>query len=330
MKLTPRRAKPRRAGRVTLLGPQALEVTLDRIAPTLPEGPIATITAGWQERESEDAELDGYLGGRSRNLELYRRSETLSELDPELHEAHRATQDRLKLLRRAYNVRLAHLMGAWSELVDMLGDDAVLRPERESALEAIRALDSDHLARVREIRLEYENAHRPGERYEVVRQRTAIDGVLDGAETVVIAGGHVAVLLNRLNLFGMGERLAGRTIVAWSAGAMALAGRVVLFHDQPPQGPGHAEVLEHGLDLYPTLLPFPYARQRLDLDDRARSGRLARRFAPARCAVLDAGTRLEWAGRGWRPHGPAQRISEDGRLADLRLQRRSRRAEEMS
>ena len=40
-------------------------------------------------------------------------------------------------------------------------------------------------------------------------------------------------------------------VVAWSAGAMVLTERVVLFHDDPPHGAGIAEVLDVGLGLVP-------------------------------------------------------------------------------
>ena len=58
--------------RVTLLGPQR-RPTLDTVAASLyPEGPVATITAGWQEREPDDGELGKLLGARDVNLQIGR------------------------------------------------------------------------------------------------------------------------------------------------------------------------------------------------------------------------------------------------------------------
>src|SRR5206468_741883 len=69
--------------RVTLLGPQR-RPTLDTVAASLyPEGPVATITAGWQEREPDDGELGKLLGARDVNLGLYRRLLDVQERDPE-------------------------------------------------------------------------------------------------------------------------------------------------------------------------------------------------------------------------------------------------------
>jgi len=132
------------------------------------------------------------------------------------------------------------------------------------------------------------------------------------------------VLLNRLNLFGLGDLLAGKILIALSGGAMVLSPRVVLFHDSPPQGPGHAEAFEDGLGLFPGIVPLPYGSQRLRTDDRERSGRFARRFAPATCVLLDAGTHVEWRRRGWRSVGEALAIQPDGGLAPLRARSRAR------
>ena len=292
------------------------------VAEVAPTGTIATITAGWQEREREDEELDAALGGRSLNLGLYERFDRLSDEDSELATAHREIQDRLKLLRRAYNERLTRLMDAWVAIAGLVGDPEVLEPEREAALEAIRRLDAHQLSRVQEMRTAFAKRYRVAERPAVTRQREEIAKLLADVKTVVVAGGHVAVLLNRLNLFGLRDLLAGKSLIAYSAGAMALSPRVVLFHDSPPQGAGNAEALEKGLGLFPGILPLPSGSRRLRTDDRERAGRFSRRFAPDTCVLLDPGTRVQWRGRGWRSVGKALFIESDGTLEPLRGYRR--------
>jgi hypothetical protein len=116
---------------------------------------------------------------------------------------------------------------------------------------------------------------------------------------VAFAGGHVAALLNRLRLFDVASVVGERPIVAWSAGAMALSERIVLFHDSPPWGAGNAEVLDHGLGLCPGVLPLPHARRRLRLQDPRRVDLLVRRFAPLRCVGLDEGSKLRGRGAVW-------------------------------
>jgi hypothetical protein len=94
------------------------------------------------------------------------------------------------------------------------------------------------------------------------------------------------VLVNRLLLFGLESLIGARTLFAWSAGAMAVSQRVVLFHDDPPQGQGASEVLDAGLGLVPNLVVFPEPERRLKLDDAVHVGLMARRFAPSRCIAL--------------------------------------------
>ena len=313
----------RRARHVILLGPQTLE---ENVAGALGDpsgaGRVATITAGWQERESEDEALDLALGGGTVNLKLYERAESVAEEDPELATARRSIQDRLKLLRRAYNVRLARLMEAFAALEDFPGDATILDPERAAALDAIRLLDRRQAERIGEMRDAFDRRFSPHDRPSIRRHRREIAEVLRDAGVIVVAGGHVAVLLNRLNLFGLGAELAGRKLIAWSAGAMALSPLVVLFHDSPPQGPGNAEVLESGLDLFPVVVPLPYASRRLRADDLRRMSRFARRFAPQRCVFLDAGTRIEWKRGGWRAVGEAREIAPDGRTVTMATTKR--------
>ena len=87
-------------------------------------------------------------------------------------------------------------------------------------------------------------------------------------------------------------------MIAWSAGAMALTDRIVLFHDRAPQGPGHPEVYGSGLSVLRDVVLLPHAKTRLLLDDTARMAVFARRFAPARCVLLEQGTRLDTEGTG--------------------------------
>ena len=47
-------------------------------------------------------------------------------------------------------------------------------------------------------------------------------------------------------------------VIAWSAGAMALADRIVLFHDRSPHGPGHPEVYGSGLSVVRDVVLLPH------------------------------------------------------------------------
>ena len=124
-----------------------------------------------------------------------------------------------------------------------------------------------------------------------------------------------------LHLFNVAAALqfpAGRpAVIAWSAGAMALADRIVLFHDRSPHGPGHPEVYGSGLSVVRDVVLLPHARARLLLDDTARMAVFARRFGPARCVLLEAGTRLELSDAGAGLPPGTRVLAEDGHVASL-------------
>ncbi|HJZ03955.1 MAG TPA: hypothetical protein VJ305_24820, partial [Streptosporangiaceae bacterium] len=106
-------------------------------------------------------------------------------------------------------------------------------------------------------------------------------------------------------------------VIAWSAGAMALADRIVLFGDRSAHGPGHPEVYGSGLSVVRDVVLLPHAKARLLLDDVPRMAVFAQRFAPACCVLLEAGTRVELSdgSAGW-PAG-ARVLGEDGHVTSL-------------
>ncbi len=285
-----------------VLGPQRTETTVGRVVDRLaPHGTVAGISAGWQEREAEDGEFNDAVGGRLRNLELHRRGERVLTRDPDLRSAHRAVQRELKELRRLYDRRLGHAMSAWMELMD--AESPIARRERDEAEEAVRDLDRGHLRKVETLRRQFQERVNLWERDAVAEERGAVEQLVRESSLVAIAGGHVAVLLNRLRLFGLEPLLREKPLVCWSAGAMALASTVVLFHDRPPQGQGNAEAFENGLGILPDLVPLPHGARRLLLEDRGRVGRFAKRFGPSRCVVLDPGSELTREGDRWTSPG---------------------------
>lgn len=302
-------------GRVWLLGPQYHEPNLSDCLDSfeLPnDGPIAVVTAGWQEREGEDEELDKHLGGRSVDLELYKRADRVFRSDPELMQAHREMQRELREIERLYDMRLSFAREALLQLLGEIGEARVVEPEQEHAIRQLRELDAWHLERIISIRDEFEERWKPAKRESVAREREAVGSILREAAGIVVTGGHVAVLMNRLRLFGVRELLGSKTVIAWSAGAMTLTERVVLFHDHPPQGAGNAGILEQGLGLCPRLVALPDGRKRLSLDDPHRVSSLASRFAPAACIVMGDGDVMSWDGRSWNAPAGVSRLTPAG------------------
>lgn len=300
---------------LVLLGPQRFTPTVLATLDSLGvNGRVAVVTAGWQERESEVDELRQHVGRELTNLRLYERAEEVFEQDPELASAWRERQERLRELQELYRLRLDRALDAARELLVRRVGNPMLLEHRRAAIRALRTLDRQHLVHLRRLHAEFEQRWAPTSRPAVARHRGQLRQLLESSTALAVAGGHVAVLLNRLRLFDILPWVNGRPLVAWSAGAMALGERVVLFHDSPPQGPGNAEVLEVGLGVFPRVVPLPHARKRLCLEDPVRLALFARRFAPAHCVLLEAGTRLDWDGAGWRPGRGTRRLGRGGTL----------------
>ena len=303
--------------RVILLGPQR-RPTVDAVARSLGlDGPVATITAGWQEREADDRELSALLGGRAVNLGLYRRWQDVQDRDPEYLAGERRLAETLAGLQDVYLLRLDYALRAVYAVQRRAVSDGALA----DAVGAVRELDAAHLRQVNSARGEFFDRLQPHARPVIAEHRAAVERLLGQAPALVVAGGHVGVLADVLHLFNVAAALRS-PVIAWSAGAMALTDRIVLFHDRSPQGPGHPEVYGSGLSLLRDVVLLPHARARLLLDDAPRMAVFARRFAPARCLLLETGTRIDTGtGTGTGREGPwppgVRVIAEDGHVTAL-------------
>ena len=295
---------------ITLLGPQRrVAGARTAVADLIPEGPVAAINAGWRERESDTAELDAVLGGRMVNLELYRRWQQLTESDPPYADAERRLTANLEDLRGAYQLRLRHALAAVRAVSQRVGNDPVRVAARSDAVAGVRALDAWHIDRSAELRHAFYGEVGLGERPSVTDHRQSVARLLGDSAGLVVAGGHVGVLLHLLHVFGLAgvlrvDRPGGTTppnppgqarvpVIAWSAGAMALSPRVVLFGDHAPYGHPDPEVYAEGLGAYAHAIPFPHARRRLRLADSEHIDLVVARLAPYPALRLDDGVRLD-------------------------------------
>lgn len=298
---------------VTLLGPQRRPSVQHVIRELDPHAPVATVTAGWQEREPEDAELQGMLGGRALNLGLHGRWLDVHERDREYAHAEREHDAALSELRGMYLTQLDHaLLAAYA-----IGRGTENRPRFSEAalgdaIDVIRLIDEQHLNRVRAAQHAFYSAWRPEERPVIAHHREEVRRLLARTQAVVVAGGHVGELVRVLHLFQVEPHLP-RVVIAWSAGAMALSERVILFHDFVPHGVAQTEVFGEGLGVVHGLVPLPHMRRRLRVDDPVRMAVLARRFAPARCVVLDDGVRVPLA-PDEQPPSDARVVTETGQI----------------
>lgn len=292
------------------------------------EGTVLVLTAGWRHEETDDEALRRHLGPDVVVLPLYTWFEVVMKELPELRAAYRARQDAWIRMRQLHRLRLTPALDVVRSLwaAGTSGDDPVMTRELSAAMAHVRDLDRQMCDHVEAIRAEHAEAIGAQKGHKVVsnmleKARKAVED----ARVVVITGGHVAVLLNRIRFFGVDEALrtrhaSGGNIVAWSAGAMILTERVVLFYDDPPDGPSHPELLGRGLGLVEDIVMLPHAHQRLRLDDADRVALLSQRMGTA-CIGLENGAWLARDGQEWvnraEPH-TAVRLETDGRVECLR------------
>ncbi|PZS26079.1 MAG: hypothetical protein DLM59_18945 [Pseudonocardiales bacterium] len=299
---------------VVLLGPQRKPSVGPVVRSMDLPGRVATITAGWQEREPDDAELDQQLGAPGLNLSLYARWLDVLERDPEFATAERRLRALLDEVQEVYLVRLDHALRAVYAIARRGGNVLLQADALTEAIAAVREVDTRHLRRISDIHEEYYTTCPPHERPVIAEHRAAVAQRLHDTSALVITGGHVGVLVATLHLFNVAAALRS-PVIAWSAGAMALTDRVVLFHDRAAQGPGHPELYGSGLSLLRGVVALPHAGARLLLADSTRMAVFARRFAPARCIPLEAGGRVDVNGDTLPPG--TRVLGEDGRVRVL-------------
>jgi hypothetical protein len=307
--------------RLLLLGPQPRYQTLSQAMQRLqPAAAVAVVTAGWEEDELASDRLQPLmqvLPEGSFNLELHRRSEQLFAEDVELIETLRERQDRLRHLRYVYCKRLDDLLDAARQTLAREDPLLDLTPERDQAIDMLRQLDRQYFVRTSQVCDACDGQLDIARRPAVAAHRRDLQDQLRQASALVISGGHAGIILNRLRIFGVLELRPQLPVVAWSAGAMALADQPVLFHDSPPQGRGNAEVLRAGMSLYDDFLPLPDAHHRLLLDDRLRVTLFCRRFRDFQCVLFSEDTLMDRCRGSWWVSPQTQKMAEDGRLVSV-------------
>ena len=302
-----------------LLGPQRPTPNIgDALAATgFGDGRIAVVSAGWQEAEGDIDVVRELVPNTLDDLRIYKRSDEVFAADTELHTAYRERQDKLMELQRMYRLRLRQLTIAARAILRSKGDVAMIAEERRHAISQLRALDRHHLHQTQKINARFGRTYNAGNNTALADQYAAIRDELADYDAVMITGGNVVVLMNRLRLLGIGQLLAARNIVAWSAGAMALSERIVLFHDRLPQGRRDPEVMCEGLGIVSNTVLLPDARNRLRTQELTRARLFSRRFAPAGCLTLDNGSMLLLEGERVRQSEAVRHLDRDGRLTPV-------------
>ena len=303
-----------------LLGPQRPTVNLGSALArsAIGDGAIAVISAAWQEAEGDIEDIQRLIRNPLTDLRIYGKANELFSADAALLDAYRLRQDRLKEQQRLYRLRLRQLMIAARATLRADGEPTVLAAERRHAISQLRALDRHHLRQVGKLHGRFDSAINVDSNSRLADEVAALHEQLSQFETVLITGGNVAILLNRLRLFGLDQALQNKNIISWSAGAMALSDRIVLFHDKLPQGRRDAEILGQGLGIIPGVVLLPSATARLRMRDRLRVSLFDRRFSPSICMTLDSGSYLLFEGETLRDSDSAKRMTRGGKFMRVR------------
>ena len=298
---------------LVLLGPQpeyqTLRESLDRLCI---RGRVGLITAGWEDSEPEDEPIIRALPNRVHNLRLFQRTEKLFAEDPRVIELLQRRQDELRHLREVYRMRVGHLMESVRCVAEARTDLVDFSPELESALEMLRQLDREYFLRTCQLCDRYDDEIGFDQRPSIVAHRAALRDELQYIEALLIAGGHAAIILNRLKIFAILDLMPNVPVIAWSGGAMALASQLVFFHDRMPHGDCNPEVLRAGLGITDSILPFPDPKTRLNLNDHERMSLLARRFNSNECVLLDEQAWVERRQGIWEAGDQTRCLSQDG------------------
>lgn len=305
-----------------LLGPQRPVVNLrDAVdAAGIGEGPIAVISAGWQEAEGDIADVQEAVGLPLEDLGLYQRAEALLANEAAMAEAYRVRQNRLIEQQRLYRLRLKPLAQAARAVWRSEGEPDLLRAEKRHAIAQLRALDRHHLQRTELVHREFDTRYSGDTNARLAKHIAEIGEILTHCRAVLVTGGNVTVLLNRMRLFDIGRLIAALPVIGWSAGAMVLAERIVLFHDKTPQGRREPEVLGAGLGLVGGCVVLPDAERRLRRGDRPRTATFSRRFAPDTCYTLDSGSMLRLDSGIVVTARSVRRLKNDGRFSPVQPQ----------
>ena len=299
-----------------LLGPQRFRTTVGAaIRSVAPEGTIATVTAGWRDRESDTVELDATLEGRGRHLYLYGRLNDVLDSDQPFATAALAHRDAVDELAGIYSIRLQRALDSVYAVQRRTVRTDVAASAEADGVRVVQSIDRWYLDTVDQLRGELWAAA-PAEDIEPIqRHRAEVADAVGQASAIAIAGGHVGLLLRCLKLFEV-NLPTHLPVVAWSAGAMSLTERVVLYNDRGPSGVVGSEVWDRGLGRAPRIVAMPHARRRLQINDPMVLRVLARRFGDARCLLLDDGATVALGPNGELP-AEARVIGDDGLVHTL-------------
>ncbi|MBX3418496.1 MAG: hypothetical protein KF851_12900 [Pirellulaceae bacterium] len=279
-------------------------------------GPVGLVAAGWEEDENDDLWVRDSIRNPVINTMLYELADELFARDPAVLALLRERQDHLRELRDVYQIQLQHFCAIIRGLLIRRETQRTVAEPLDLTFSQLRKVDAQYLTSVAGVIRKYDRELSPKNRPSIVAYQKVVVKRLATCQALLIAGGHVGVLLNRLRLSRLLNQVPLPTI-AWSGGAMAL-GEVIFFYDHfHPHSGQETELSRHGLKCYRGVQVFPRAEQRLDLHQPVEMAMLAGRIV-SRSLVMDNESELEWSGKKLIHAVNVREISADGLLKEWR------------
>ena len=277
---------------------------------------VALVSAGWEEDEEDDQWVRDALDCQVVNTHLYRLADELFHQDPEVLTLLRERQDRLRELREVNELQTENLCVVARQLWQRQEQSAAAVFPLQQTIAQLRQIDVSYLQAVSTVIREFDQRIGSKRRPSVLAYREAVLKRIAGCQALLIAGGHVGVLLNRLNLCRL-LRHVSLPIIAWSGGAMVLGQRVVFYDHFVPHAKREVELSRKGLNLFSGMQLFPRAAERLNLQDVCELTLLARRM-DGECLVLDAHSQLEWTAHGRLNVENVRHVTSNGEVQEWR------------
>jgi hypothetical protein len=279
-------------------------------------GPVGLVSAGWEEDEQDDQWVRDSIRNPIVNSMLYELADEVFARDPEVLTLLRERQDHLRDLRDVYQLQLQHLSAILRGLLRRRETQSYVVAPLDLSFAQLRAVDKQYLDSVSEVIRQFDRKIAPKDRPSLVAYRKVVCQRLASCQALLIAGGHVGVLLNRLRLSRVLSHLRLPTI-AWSGGAMALGDTVFFYDHFHPHSGQETELSRHGMRWYQGLQVFPRAEQRLHLHNPVEMALLAGRVA-CRSLVFSQESELEWSNKKLIHLGDVREIGTDGLLKEFK------------
>ena len=193
-----------------VLGPQR---TSPNLAPLLEhvglgDGKLCVVTAGWQEWEGELNDLEQHVARKATDLRLYERAEDVFSRDADYRDAYRDRQATLAEMQRLYGRRINHAVDALRELLAEKRDSQPIIDGRRSAMRALRMIDRQHARQIAAVHRAFDETWPAASRPAIIAHSREIDAELENCRALMIAGGHVHILLNGKIVMSGGPGLA--------------------------------------------------------------------------------------------------------------------------